>query len=91
MRDLFLLLLYILLLLLLSLLLIFRLIRLSGPFSLEINYEILQTVGRTLWKSDQLVSRFLHIQRKTQTQTDIHALSGIRTHDPNDFAEEVIS
>jgi hypothetical protein len=46
------------------------------------------TDGRTLWTSDQLVARPLPKHRTTQTQNkhihtpNIHALSGIWTHDP---------
>jgi hypothetical protein len=46
------------------------------------------TDGRTPWTSDQLVARPLPKHRTTQTQNkriytpNIHALSGIRTHDP---------
>jgi hypothetical protein len=43
------------------------------------------TDGRTPGMSDQPVARPLPSHRATQTQnkcTDIHAFSGIRTHDP---------
>jgi hypothetical protein len=46
------------------------------------------TDGRTLWTSDQLVARPLPKHSTTQTQNkhiripNIHALCGIRTHDP---------
>jgi hypothetical protein len=45
------------------------------------------TVGRTPWTGDQLVAKPIHKHRTTQTQKNIHipkihALSGIRTHDP---------
>jgi hypothetical protein len=49
---------------------------------------------RTPWTSDQLVARPLPKYRKTQTQNkhmhtpNIHALSGIRTHDPSFRASE---
>jgi hypothetical protein len=50
------------------------------------------TDGRTPWTSDQLVARPLHKQRTTQTQnkhiSNIHALLGIRTHDPGFRASE---
>jgi hypothetical protein len=36
-------------------------------------------VGRIPWTGDQAVARPLHVQ----TQTNIHALSGIQTHDPS--------
>jgi hypothetical protein len=45
------------------------------------------TIGRTPWMSDQLVARPLPKQRTAQTQNkhiytpNIHAVSGIRTHD----------
>jgi hypothetical protein len=51
------------------------------------SFLILCTVGRTPWTGDQPVAKHLPIRRTTQTQnkrtqyTDIHALSGIRTHD----------
>jgi hypothetical protein len=51
----------------------------------------LYTVGRTPWTGDQTVSRTLPTQRTTQTQnkyTNIHASSGIRTHDPSVRADE---
>jgi hypothetical protein len=50
--------------------------------------------GRTAWASDQLVARPLPKHRTTQTQNkriptpNIHALSGIRTHDPSVRASE---
>jgi hypothetical protein len=46
------------------------------------------TDGRTPWTSDQLVARPLPKHRTTQTQNkhihipNIHAICGIRTHDP---------
>jgi hypothetical protein len=49
---------------------------------------IIFTDGRTPWTGDQLVSRPLPKHRTTQTQNkrmyipNIHALCGIRTHDP---------
>jgi hypothetical protein len=50
------------------------------------------TDGRTPWTGDQLVSRPLPKHRTTQTQNkhipNIHALSGIRTHDPSVHASE---
>jgi hypothetical protein len=42
-----------------------------------------RTVGRTPWTGNQPVIRPLH-------NTDIHALSGIRTHDPSVRAGEDI-
>jgi hypothetical protein len=48
------------------------------------------TFGRIPWVGDQLVARPLpvHKHRKTHTQINIHALSGIRTHDPGFQASE---
>jgi hypothetical protein len=52
------------------------------------------TIGRTPWTSDQLVTRSLPIHRATQTQNkhiytpNIHALSGIRSHDHSVRASE---
>jgi hypothetical protein len=46
----------------------------------------LYTVGRTPWTEDQPVARSLPAHRTAQTpnkRTDIHASSGIRTHDPS--------
>jgi hypothetical protein len=54
----------------------------------------IQTAGRTPWTSDQPVARTLHTQDNTNTeytQTNIHASSGIRTHDPSVQASEDIS
>jgi hypothetical protein len=51
----------------------------------------LYTAGTTPWTGDQPVIRPLPTHRKTQTQnksTDIHASSGIRTHDPSVRAGE---
>jgi hypothetical protein len=56
-----------------------------GPWLLLHFYNRFYTDGRTPWRSDQPVARPLPTHRKTQTQnkpTDIHALSGIRIHDP---------
>jgi hypothetical protein len=50
------------------------------------SFLILYIVGRTPCKGDQLVARSLPTHRTTHTQnknTDIHAFSGIRTHDPS--------
>jgi hypothetical protein len=57
------------------------------------NFLILYRVGRTPWTGDQPVARPLPTHRTTQTQkkaqnTDIHVLSGIRTHDPSVRASE---
>jgi hypothetical protein len=49
------------------------------------------TGGRTPWTSDQPVAMPLSTHRTTQTHnahTHIHALSGIRTHDPSVLASE---
>jgi hypothetical protein len=65
----------------------------SGPFPIRINLE-LQRVGRTPWTVDQPVARPLPTQDNTYTEetlTDIHASSGIRTHDPSVRASEDIS
>jgi hypothetical protein len=53
------------------------------------SFVILYTVDSTLWTEDQPVARPLPTHRTTQTQykhTDIHALSGIRNHDPSVLA-----
>jgi hypothetical protein len=53
--------------------------------------------GRTPWASDQPAARPLPTHRTTQTQnkrihtSNIHALSGIRTHDPSVRASEDMS
>jgi hypothetical protein len=44
------------------------------------NFFILYTVGRTPWTGDQPVARPLSTHR---INADIHASSGIRTHDPS--------
>jgi hypothetical protein len=65
-----------------------------GPWPLFqfLNPTHRHTVGRTPWTGDQPVARPLPTHRTTQTQkkrqTDIHALSGIRTHDPSVWASE---
>jgi hypothetical protein len=49
------------------------------------SFLILYTVDRTPWMGDRPVVRPLPTQDNTNTEythTDIHALSGIRTHDP---------
>jgi hypothetical protein len=51
------------------------------------------TDGRTPWTGEQPVARNLPIQRTTQTEKNahtpnIHALNGIRTHDPGFRASE---
>jgi hypothetical protein len=57
-----------------------------GPWPLLQFRNLFSTDDRTPWTSDQLVGRPLPIHTIRQTQnkrTDIHALSGIRTHDPS--------
>jgi hypothetical protein len=47
------------------------------------------TVGRTTWTGDQPVARPLHTQDNTnRINAGIHALSGIRNHDPSVLAGE---
>jgi hypothetical protein len=62
----------------------------SSPFRALASYSVPSSFfpdGRTPWTSDQLVARPLRKHRTTQTQNthihtpNIHALSGIRTHD----------
>jgi hypothetical protein len=55
-----------------------------GRFS---SFLILYTVARIPWTEDQSVARPLPTQTEYM-HTDIHALSGIRTHDPSDRASE---
>jgi hypothetical protein len=57
------------------------------------SFLMLYTVGRTPWTGDQPIARprYLHTEHKQRINahnTDIHALSGIRTHDPNFRASE---
>jgi hypothetical protein len=58
------------------------------PWSLISQFHDHFTDGRTPWTSDQPVARPLPKRRTTQTQNkrihiiNIHALSGIQTHDP---------
>jgi hypothetical protein len=64
-----------------------------GPWPLLQFHNLFYTGGRTPWTGDQPVARPLPTHRTTQTQnkrrhTDIHALSGIRTHDPSVRASE---
>jgi hypothetical protein len=61
----------------------------------DFNFSLdLYTIVRTPWTSDRPVARPLPKYRKTQTQNklthtpNIHALSGIRTHDHNAPASE---
>jgi hypothetical protein len=65
----------------------------SMKLSVSLRFIRSQTFGRTPWAGDQLVARPLPVQkhRKTHihTQTlNIHALSGIRTHDPGFWESE---
>jgi hypothetical protein len=53
------------------------------------SFLILYTICRTPWTGDQSVAMLLPTHRTTQTQnkrTDIHASSGIRSHDPSVWA-----
>jgi hypothetical protein len=65
-----------------------------GPWPLIFSSMIIFTDGRTPWTSDQLVARLLPKHRTTKKQNkhihipNIHALSGIRTHDPGFRASE---
>jgi hypothetical protein len=69
----------------------------SGPWPLIHFRNHFYTDGRTPWTSDQSVARPLPTHRTTRTQNkrihtrNIHALSGIRTHDPSVRASEDIS
>jgi hypothetical protein len=66
----------------------------SGPRSLIQFRNHFSQKGGTPWTSDQPVARPLPKHRTTQTQNkrihrpNIHALSGIRTHDPSVRASE---
>jgi hypothetical protein len=60
----------------------------SMKFSVSLRFSRSWTVDRTPWAGDQLVARPLavHKHRNTHTYTqtlNIHALSGIRNHDPS--------
>jgi hypothetical protein len=64
-----------------------------GPWPLLQFRNLFYTDGRIPWTSDQSIARPLPTHRTTQTQnerthTDIHALRGIRTHDPSIRASE---
>jgi hypothetical protein len=63
-----------------------------GPWPLIFQCHHHFTDGRTPWTSYQLVARPLPKHRTTQTQNkhipNIHALCGIRTHDPGFRASE---
>jgi hypothetical protein len=64
------------------------------PWPLMFQFHDHFTDSRTPWTSDQLVARPLPKHRTTQTQNkhihipNIHALIGIRTHDPGFRASE---
>jgi hypothetical protein len=63
-----------------------------GPWPLLQFRNLFDTNGRTPWTIDHSVARPLPAHRTTQhrinAHTDIHALGGIRTHDPNFRASE---
>jgi hypothetical protein len=69
---------------------IFFSLALQPPWALVSDFQFHDhfTDGRTPWTRDQLVARPLPKHRTTQTQNkhihipNIHALCGIRTHDP---------
>jgi hypothetical protein len=65
---------------------------LLGSWPQIFSFIISFTDGRTPWTSDQLVARSLLKHRTIQTQNkyipNIHALCGIRTHDPGFRASE---
>jgi hypothetical protein len=69
-------------------LVLFFSLALQPPWALASDFQFHDhfTDGRTPWTGGQLVARPLPKHRKTQTQNkhipNIHALSGIRTHDP---------
>jgi hypothetical protein len=50
-----------------------------------------KTLGRLLWSSDQPVAKASTYTRQhnTNTKTNIHATSGIRTHDPRNQAADL--
>jgi hypothetical protein len=54
------------------------------------NFLVLYIIGMPPWTGDQPVARPLptHRTKQTQMHTDIHALSGIRNHDPSVRASE---
>jgi hypothetical protein len=60
------------------------------PWNFPFHFSLLdlKTDGRTPWTDDQLVTRPLPVQKHRKTHIyiykyHIHALSGIRTHDPS--------
>ncbi|PNF33698.1 hypothetical protein B7P43_G11420 [Cryptotermes secundus] len=57
-------------------------------FSVHFGFSRSYTFGRTPWAGDQLVARPLPVHKHkkrthTNTHANIHASSGIRTHDPS--------
>jgi hypothetical protein len=72
---------------LISLLLLLLLYRLLLGLGRLFSFLILCTVGRTLWTGDRPVARPLPTHRTQHRinshNTDTHALSGVRTHDPS--------
>jgi hypothetical protein len=63
----------------------------AGPWPLFQFHNLFYTVGRTPWTNNQPVARPLPTQDNTNrinANTDIHALSGIRTHNPSVRASE---
>jgi hypothetical protein len=58
-----------------------------GPWALLRFRNLFYTDGRTPWTCDQPVARPLHTHR-INAHTNIHALRGIRTHDPSFRANE---
>jgi hypothetical protein len=75
---------------------VFFLLALQPPWALASDFQFHNhfTDGRTPWTSDQLQSRPLLKHTATQTQNkhihipNIHALCGIRTHDPCFWASD---
>jgi hypothetical protein len=62
-----------------------------GPWPLFFSFLIFYAVGMTPWAGTQPFARPLAAHRTAQTQwmhRDIHASSGIRTHDPSVWAGE---
>jgi hypothetical protein len=66
----------------------------SGPrptsmnFSVHFGFSRSYTYGRTPWAGDQLIARPLPVHKHRNTHTNIHALSGIQTHNPGFRASE---
>jgi hypothetical protein len=54
-----------------------------GPWHLLQFRNLFYTVGRTPWTSDQPVARPGQHKHRINAHTNIHALSGIRIHDPS--------